>query len=96
MRRTLVVAAVLAGLGGCTTLAPYETIPLLPGGDSRPRVGICFGGWHSSPEEVSAAAQDACGPGTTAKREDTDYGLAALQVCPALLPGRATFVCTKK
>lgn len=96
MRRALKVAALLAGLGACTTIAPYETIPLRPAGDSRPRVGICFGGWHSSPEEVLAAAQEVCAPGTTAVREDTDYGLASLQVCPTLLPGRATFICAKK
>ena len=95
----MTLAILLAALGGCTLLDPYETIPLQPppdAHDTRPRVGICFDGLRSSPDEVRAAAQAACDPGTTAVPEDIDYGLVTLQVCPSLLPGRATFICERQ
>jgi hypothetical protein len=89
----------VASLGGCTLLDPFETVPLRPppgAHDTRPRVGICYDALRSTPEELLAAAQDSCGKNMTPVRDDTDYGLAVLDVCPMLLPGRATFICQPK
>jgi hypothetical protein len=86
----------VASLGGCTLLDPYETVPLKPppeAHDTRPRVGICYDTFANKPEQILAAAQDSCGKNMTPVREDSDYGLRALDVCPMLLPGRATFIC---
>jgi hypothetical protein len=86
----------LATLGGCTLLNPYETIPLKPppqAHDTRPRVGVCYDALSVKPDQLLAAAQDACGKNMTPVREDTDYGIETLNVCPMLLPGRATFLC---
>ena len=86
----------VASLGGCTLLDPFETVPLRPPAgahDTRPRVGICYDGLKSTPEQLLAAARDSCGKDMTPVRDDTDYGLAAMDVCPVLLPGRATFIC---
>lgn len=96
MRRALAIVIALTLLGGCTALDPYETIPLRPPPavhDARPRVGICYDSLRSKPEQILAAAQDSCGKNMTPVREDTDYGIETLDVCPMLLPGRATFVC---
>lgn len=99
-RQAAAAALMLAAsgmLGGCSTLAPYETVPLPPKPKATdaaiPRVGICYDFLASSAAKVAAAGQDACGPGTAAKRIDTDY---SLMNCPLLLPGRATFACTPK
>jgi hypothetical protein len=86
----------VASLGGCTLLDPYETIPLKPppgSADKRMRVGVCYDELANKPEQILAAAQDSCGKNATAVREDTDYGIRTLDVCPMLLPGRATFIC---
>jgi hypothetical protein len=82
-------------LGSCTLLDPYETIPLRPSNsqDARQRVGVCYDALSVKPEQLLAVAQDACGKKMTPMREDTDYGIHALDYCPILLPGRATFVC---
>jgi hypothetical protein len=104
VRRVLAIAARIAAfgvasLGGCTLLDPFETVPLKPPAgahDTRPRVGICYDGLKSTPEQLVAAAQDSCGKTMTPVREDTDYGIAAMDVCPMLLPGRATFICQPK
>jgi len=101
MRRARAIVIGLAALGavslgGCTLLDPYETIPLRPppaSHDTRARVGICYDALASKPEQLLAAAQDSCGKNMTPVREDTDYGIKALDVCPVLLPGRATFIC---
>lgn len=98
MRRVVVLALGVAALAGCTLLDPYETIPLRPPAeahDPRPRVGICYDALANKPEQLLAAAQDACGKDATPVRDDTDYGLSAMDVCPVLLPGRATFICQK-
>jgi hypothetical protein len=86
----------LGALGGCSALDPYETIPLKQPSeakDPRPRVGLCFDKFRSTPEKLLAAAQETCGKGMSAIPDGTDYGLGALQLCPVLLPGRATFIC---
>jgi hypothetical protein len=86
----------LAALAGCTLLDPYETIPLQPppeSHDGRMRVGICYDVLANKSEQILAAAQDSCGKNATPVREDTDYGVPTLDVCPVLLPGRATFIC---
>ena len=44
-------------------------------------------------EQVQKLAQEQCFGETVAQRVDTDYWLDA---CPALVPGRATFVCAPK
>lgn len=96
MRRALAIVIALGGLAGCTLLDPYETVPLRPppqAHDTRPRVGICYDALRSKPDDLLAAARDACGKNMTPVREDTDYGIHALDVCPMLLPGRATFLC---
>ncbi|HVC52463.1 MAG TPA: hypothetical protein VND87_10615 [Stellaceae bacterium] len=99
MSRGWVLAVVLGIAGvasGCTALDPFETVPIKPPPgttDTRSRVGICFDGLASKPPQIEAAAQQACGPGATPRRETTDYGLLN---CPILLPGRATFVCVPR
>jgi hypothetical protein len=96
VRRALAIVIGVVSLGGCTLLDPYETVPLKPppeAHDTRPRVGICYDGLSIKPEQLLAAAQDSCGKDMTPVREDTDYGIRTLDVCPALLPGRATFIC---
>lgn len=93
--RLLLALAAGTGLAGCASLfAPFETLPMpAPAGDPRQRVGICFDGLASTPDEVRGAAQEACAPNTVAERVDTDY---QIQYCPVLLPGRATFVCVPR
>ena len=102
MRRTLAIvigfglSLGLGALGGCAVLDPYETVPVKPplgSGDTRPRVGLCFDKFRSSPEKLLAAAAETCGKGMSAVPEDTNYGLDAMDFCPVLLPGRATFIC---
>jgi hypothetical protein len=83
----------LAALCGCSTLDPYETIPLKQTPDTRPHVGLCFDKFRSTPEKLLAAAQESCGKGMSAVPDGTDYGIETLDVCPVLLPGRATFSC---
>lgn len=94
MRRALAIVIGLA-LGSCTLLDPYETIPLKPpdAHDGLPRVGVCYDALSVKPAQLLAVAQDACGKKMTPVREDTDYGIHALDYCPILLPGRATFIC---
>jgi hypothetical protein len=91
----IVLAFAAAGvLAGCGELNPYETVPEKPPpGDPKTRVGICYDGLASSRQEVEAAAQTACGPGTYPEREGTDY---ELESCGLLLPARATFICRPK
>ncbi len=99
MRRPLLLA-ILAVIGGgliaCTALDPYETVPVPPPPgvtDAGPRIGICYDSMISSPPRIQAAAQAACAAGTIAVAADTEY---QLDLCPLLLPARATFVCTPK
>ena len=91
--RLLLIVAATAAIAGCSSaLQPYETVPMAaPPGDARQRVGVCFDGLASTPDEVRAVAQASCAPHTVAERVDTDY---EIQYCPLLLPGRATFACT--
>ena len=53
-------------------------------------VAICYDGTAHSLPTVQKAAQDKCGPGTLANLRDIDR---KLDLCPLLLPTRATFVC---
>lgn len=96
MKRPLAIVIGLVSLAGCTLLDPFETVPLKPppgAHDTRLRVGVCYDAMANKPEQLLAAARDACGKNMTPVREDTDYGIAAMDVCPMLLPGRATFIC---
>ena len=101
MTRARAIVIGLAALGaasvaGCSLLDPYETIPLKPppgGHDNRPRVGVCYDAFAAKPEQLLAVAQESCGKNMTPVREGTDYGIETMQVCPVLLPGRATFIC---
>jgi hypothetical protein len=93
-RRLLLAVAMTIGVAGCGSLfEPYETLPLPQAGDQRQRVGVCFDGLASTPDQVRAAAQDACAANTVAERVDTDYNI---QYCPLLLPGRATYACVPR
>lgn len=89
----LMVAAVVSG---CSSLTPFPTGPLAAGPDVKdpgPRVAICFNAMKTPPEKVQELGQAECLGGTVAERISTDY---RLDDCPALTPGRATFVCKPK
>jgi hypothetical protein len=78
---------------GCSALTPFATAPLAakPGvTDPGSRVAICFNTFKTPPEKVQELAQAECLGNTVAERVDTDY---RMDDCPALTPGRATFVC---
>jgi hypothetical protein len=48
---------------------------------------------HSTPTQVQAEAQRECAADTVPEPVDTDWHM---QMCPLLLPARATFVCVPK
>jgi hypothetical protein len=87
-----VLAAAAAGCGSLT--APFEGVPSLeppPGisADSQ-RVAICYNKLFTTPEQVRAAAVEACG-------RDSDPQLIGQDVkldCPVLTPVRAQYLCT--
>jgi hypothetical protein len=82
-----------AAASGCSALTPFATSPLAaaPGvKDAGTRVAICFNTFKTPPEKVQELAQAECLGHTLAERVDTDY---RMDDCPALTPGRATFVC---
>ena len=85
----------LAAVGGCGAVDPYATLARAPqpGQPSGQRVGICYNGLRSSTAQVQAEAQRECAADTLAQPVDTDW---YMQMCPLLLPARATFVCTAK
>ena len=88
--------SLLAALAGCSTLEPYETYPRAarPGEDAAlTRVAICYDTFVSSLDQVQAAAQQECAADTVATYSSTDW---YLQLCPLLLPARATYICTPK
>jgi len=85
--------AVAAALIGCSsTFAPYATIASNPQpGDAGPRVAICYNTMHTPLATVHDQAQRECPTNTVAEPADTDF---YMQVCPLLLPLRASFICT--
>ena len=89
----LLIATAL--LAGCGALNPYPTV----GRGARPdqptgqRVGICYNTLRSTLPDVQADAQRECAADTTARPVETDW---YLDMCPMLLPARATFVCVAK
>jgi len=87
-------ALALAGtLLGCT-MQPYATLPApAQPGDAGTRVAICYNGVKTPEPAVLNAAQGECPAATTAQRAETDY---SMQVCPVLLPARATFICVPR
>jgi hypothetical protein len=87
-------ALVLLLLAGCGALDPFPTVPeaAAPGGPAGRRIGICYNALTSSKAELQQEAQRQCGPGTEARRVETDWHL---ETCPLLLPARASFACTK-
>ena len=88
----LVAAAVL---GGCGALTPYATVGRLaqPGQPTGQRVGICYNTFRTTLPEVHAEAQRECAADATAQPVDSDW---YMDMCPLLLPARATFVCVAK
>jgi hypothetical protein len=89
------LAAFILLLAGCTGLEPYATEPRprLPDADlSIPRVGICYSALFSTPEDVRAAATEACSRFGDPHLVEQDLRLA----CPLLTPARATFECLPK
>jgi hypothetical protein len=81
---------------GCSTLTPFVTAPPpLDQGEKNPgqRVAICYNTFKTPPEKVQELAQAECGANTIAEKIGTDY---RLDDCPALTPGRATFLCKPK
>jgi hypothetical protein len=97
MRRLLLalLAFAVATLAGCSAFNPYATVarPSEAGQPAGARVGICYNTLTSSLAALQKAAQQECAAGTTAEPVDTDWHM---QVCPLLLPARATFVCVAK
>ena len=86
--------AVAAALAGCSAFEPYPTVPApAPPADPGTRVAICFNELHTPAAAVRDAAQRECPPNTAAELRETDH---YMQVCPVLLPGRATFVCVPR
>jgi hypothetical protein len=85
----------VAVLGGCGSCSPYATVPRTaePGQPPGQRVGICYNTLHSTPTQVQAEAQRECAADTVPEPVDTDWHM---QMCPLLLPARATFVCVPK
>ena len=95
MRRAAVLLGLIApALFGCGAINPYPTAPAgreaKAPADAGPRVAICYNTLRSTLEQVRVAAQAECAANTTATPVETDW---YLQVCPLLLPARATFVC---
>ena len=92
MRRlALLLALALAGCGA-QQVAPFETIPRAPlRGPTQglPRIGVCYNALFSTPEEVRATAEEACGSIGRPQLVEQDLRLA----CPLLTPTRATFMC---
>jgi hypothetical protein len=88
----LIAMAVVCGCGACS---PYATVPrgAEPGQPTGQRVGICYNTFHSTLAQVQAEARRECPPDTAAQPVDTDWHM---QMCPLLLPARATFVCVAK
>jgi hypothetical protein len=88
------VAAV--GIADCSALDPFATAPkaakpALPGHPAPPpRVAICYNGLATSAAEARTEAQQQCAKGTVAEPVASDR---YLQLCPVLLPTRATFAC---
>jgi len=81
---------------GCSSLTPFATQPRaleLGKVEPRPRVAVCFNPLKTSSEEVQKLGQAECLGDTIAEQTETDY---RLDDCPALTPGRATFVCSPK
>ncbi len=97
MRRTGRCLAMLAAgwiLAACGSLVdPFEGVPppnAPPGiaADSQ-RIAICYNKMFSTPEQIRAAAVEACGPNTEPQLIGQDMKL----YCPVLTPVRAHFVC---
>ncbi len=95
-RPRLKALLVLAAVSGCSTVNPYATSPHAAAvgvKDPGPRVAVCYNTLKTKAEQVQKLAQEQCFGDTLAQRVDTDY---LLDACPALAPGRATFVCAPK
>jgi hypothetical protein len=97
MRRRPVLLLLIAAavLGGCGALDPYAMVGRIahPGQPTGQRVGICYNTFSSTLPQVQAEAQRECAADTTAQPVETDW---YLDMCPLLLPARATFVCVAK
>jgi len=94
-RRAATLLLLAAILGGCGAVDPYATLARAPqpGQPSGQRVGVCYNGLRSSAAQVQVEAQRECAADTLAQPVDTDW---YMEICPLLLPTRATFVCTAK
>jgi hypothetical protein len=94
MRRSHFALILLAAaVSACSALAPFATAPLAAGPgvkDAGTRVAVCYNALKTPPEKLLALAQAQCLGSAVAERVDTDYHF---DDCPALTPGRATFVC---
>jgi hypothetical protein len=93
--RAALMLLAAAVLGGCGALDPYATLARTaePGQPTGQRVGICYNSIRSTLAQVQQEAQRECVANTLAEPVDTDWHM---QMCPLLLPARATFVCTAK
>jgi hypothetical protein len=93
--RAALLLLAAAALGGCGAFDPYATLARTaePGQPTGQRVGICYNSFRSTLAQVQAEAQRECAAKTLAEPVDTDWHM---QMCPLLLPARATFVCTAK
>ena len=93
MIRRVTAFIVLAALAGCSGFTPFVTAPPAPEkGEvvNGARLAICYNGMKTPPEKLQEMAQSQCLGNTRARLSGTDY---RMDNCPAMTPGRATFVC---
>jgi hypothetical protein len=71
-------------------LPPYEAPPGIA--QESQRIAICYNKMFTTPEQIRAAAAEACGPNTEPQLIGQDLKL----YCPVLAPARAHFVCNEE
>jgi hypothetical protein len=82
-------------LAACNLLDPFPTTArdAQTGQPAGERVGVCYNTMTTTLAEVRDQAQRECPGNAVAEPVDTDW---YLQICPLLLPSRASFVCVAK
>lgn len=91
--RGCLAGALLFTVGGCSQLAPTDAAPAPGGLPTATQVGVCYTSAASTPAQVRALAADQCPVGTTPRLVAQGWNL---DVCPILIPVRATFDCAAR